>query len=1428
MADGKKKNDGFRAGFMADMLRNLEDELGIEKKRKGDSKRGRLPKKPADPKGKTESSCASPAGPAAQGTTLPEGTPSQVTAMPVIHVAQVTDEVNPRRGQVLLGIYRVESKPIKGGMGAVWRVHHTGWDVDLAMKRPHPEAFRTEAQKQNFTQECRYWMNLGLHPHIVSCYYVREIGGIPTIFSEWMENGSLESHIKGRTLYDGTAEEVQRRLLDIAIQFARGLHYAHENGLIHQDVKPDNLLLTGEWFAKVSDFGLAKARTMLSFPDAMATDPETDENATMVSPGGGRTPAYCSPEQAAAQLLTRRTDIYSWAVSVLEMYLGDKPWAHGRELTGPLVGAVCRDYFDMCTERPVPEALQELLAKCMETDPDDRPQNFSEVEDTLLKIYRDETGSRYPLPEAKGARDTADSLNNKAISHLDLGEEEEAAALLESCARLHHFDGTLNLALYRWRKGLVSDKYFFHTLDDLENPFWERRDELASIRKQIYLEACGMPQAPVFRLVTPQGFDGASLSSIRVIDGKLLAVVRKRWRDGNEYYYVCHFDVDTGALLQQYPWDHEQPGIPCPDNRNNANLFDGGRLMYLDSGRTGERAVFDVISQRRVHEYDDHSFGADRFVTRSFSIDRVFTGKGEILPDFMDGIPMVGKKTDGDRVYEIIRAATWKPCARVAARELTWLKDAQFLIRTARDTFLLYDAEKNSALLLFSRGRQDGQTVLKDSSKKIVVIPNDARNSRIYEYRPGCFVLRIYGRFFTLPDLQEPETGSFRERAVPEPRTASMNYKPYEFIVKEVLSERSLLTLQIPVLPKLNGKMNTIYRLLKDRSGGYALVYHAEHQVAWAVTHIDFCPSHTQQLRYRISKPVTTAVVQKWDYVDQQRLSEFRSAQRGNSLRDMIAVYRDAVFDDHTGYETLHTMNTVLSSCCMKFRLLYAIGAPDGYFRESYVPSVFKEMKEKRAFSPTGRRYVTCEDDRLKLWEYPSGKCLSTFNPRLLSNPCDDTYAMKSLCMGRKDEIYISYTCFRSQNGGYEKDYRVACLGNNFDRDETVLLLPGGEQSRIFLLGTAEDNRYLLLCRDDGKIPNTVSLELLDLDSREVVSGFVINDIVREGEAFLCNDTLSMLSGKKGAIELLWDYEPFPLEMTASDTQAPISFQIENGTLIRYFGEAGKDSVIIPYGITEIGPEAFKGCELIRSVTIPDGVRVIGDEAFWGCSRLEEVRIHSSTLEHIGKAAFAACVKLENFNMIDSRLRTVSEKLFSGSRKLQKIELPKGIREIGASAFAYSGLKAINLPFSMKKIGKEAFAHSELERLLLPEGLTSLGEGAFMSCSLTAVRIPVSVDTLPENIFDNCRKLEIVENEGSIRTIGSNAFHYCVRLRSVQVAPGTSIDLNSIFGDTLELAKRQPAGVVSITEPTPIHAYIRDPYQNRKVSLYNVTFVPAQ
>ena len=390
-------------------------------------------------------------------------------------------------GDLLLDTYRVESEAFQGGMGAVWRVHHTGWNVDLAMKRPKPQAFRTEEQKDNFTAECRYWMDLGLHPNIVSCYYVREIEGVPTIFSEWMDKGSLESHIKDGTLYKGSAKDVQERLLDISIQFARGLRFAHENKLIHQDVKPDNLLLADNWTAKISDFGLARARTVLTFLEGDATVLDNDPEATMVSPSGGRTPAYCSPEQASGQLLTKRTDIYSWAVSVLEMYLGFKPWAHGRDLTGPLVGYAREAYFDMCVERPLPEALQKLLAQCLEPNPDDRLSDFSVVESELVSLYAELIGEEYRRPAPATASVTADYFNNRALSYLDLGEFENAMACWDQALNLDpgHRASVFNRTLALYRKEQLMPWEAEAALDAIQDQ-GERDHLIAALEREIH------------------------------------------------------------------------------------------------------------------------------------------------------------------------------------------------------------------------------------------------------------------------------------------------------------------------------------------------------------------------------------------------------------------------------------------------------------------------------------------------------------------------------------------------------------------------------------------------------------------------------------------------------------------------------------------------------------------------------------------------------------------------------------------------------------------------------------------------------------------------------------------------------------------------------------------------------------------------------
>ena len=122
-------------------------------------------------------------------------------------------------GDPILNTYKVTSEAIHGGMGSVWRGHHNGWDVDLAMKRPQPRYFAegSDDSKEEFIAECENWINLGLHPGIVSCYYVRDISGVPSIFSEWMDGGSLRDRIRDGSLYEGLEQEVQERILSIAI-----------------------------------------------------------------------------------------------------------------------------------------------------------------------------------------------------------------------------------------------------------------------------------------------------------------------------------------------------------------------------------------------------------------------------------------------------------------------------------------------------------------------------------------------------------------------------------------------------------------------------------------------------------------------------------------------------------------------------------------------------------------------------------------------------------------------------------------------------------------------------------------------------------------------------------------------------------------------------------------------------------------------------------------------------------------------------------------------------------------------------------------------------------------------------------------------------------------------------------------------------------
>jgi WD40 repeat protein/serine/threonine protein kinase len=351
-------------------------------------------------------------------------------------------------GDVILDLYEVREVFTSGGMGLVYRVRHRGWNLDLAVKCPRPEYFRHEQDKENFEREAETWVKLGLHPHTVACYYVRRVGGIPHVFAEYVGGGSLTEWIRSRRLYAGGPKKALERILDIAIQFAWGLHHAHEQGLVHRDVKPGNVLLTTSGIAKVTDFGMARARGVTG--ELAAAEGEQSQLVT----AGGLTPAFCSPEQVRGELVSRKTDVWSWGVSVLEMFTGGATWTAGYLASGAL-----RDYLAGGRDAPhlprMPPRLADLLERCFRAEPGERPDDMMEIGTLLQVTYEESTGTPHGREPPLSAQALADSLNNRAVSLLDLKKQDEAEPLWEEAlaADPQHPECTYNLGLSRWRGG---------------------------------------------------------------------------------------------------------------------------------------------------------------------------------------------------------------------------------------------------------------------------------------------------------------------------------------------------------------------------------------------------------------------------------------------------------------------------------------------------------------------------------------------------------------------------------------------------------------------------------------------------------------------------------------------------------------------------------------------------------------------------------------------------------------------------------------------------------------------------------------------------------------------------------------------------------------------------------------------------------------
>ena len=273
--------------------------------------------------------------------------------------------------------YEILAELDQGAFGAVYMAHDGHLDKVVAVKQ------LTNADPKVLRDEARILSELR-HENIVGFRQLFPEDGQWFMVMDYVKGGSLAKWIRDKRLYEGDPKGALERMLSFAIQFAEGLGFAHRHGVIHQDVKPGNVLIdvsvepTG--VAKVSDFGLAKARAQ-----AQLQQPQVGQQGILVSVGG-MTPAYCSPEQYGREALTARTDVWSWAVTVLEMFAGGVRWQHGTAAREALEAYSKLGGVDDLGIPPMPEAVARLLKNCLAQKPTSRPQ-MRDVAAGLKAIY---------------------------------------------------------------------------------------------------------------------------------------------------------------------------------------------------------------------------------------------------------------------------------------------------------------------------------------------------------------------------------------------------------------------------------------------------------------------------------------------------------------------------------------------------------------------------------------------------------------------------------------------------------------------------------------------------------------------------------------------------------------------------------------------------------------------------------------------------------------------------------------------------------------------------------------------------------------------------------------------------------------------------------------------------------------------------------
>lgn len=279
-----------------------------------------------------------------------------------------------------LGKYQIEKVVGRGGMGIVLKGYDTELNRTVAIKVLAPHLASNGTARQRFAREARAAAAV-VHDHVVAIHGIEASGDLPYLVMPFIGGEPLQKHIDQH----GALEAID--IVRIAMQIASGLSAAHEQGLVHRDVKPANIMLeNGFGRVRITDFGLARAAD--------------DASITRTGLVAG-TPHYMSPEQANGDAVDQRSDLFSLGSVMYSMATGRTPFRAAGTMA--VLNAIChkqqQSVQDINTK--IPRPLDEVITRLLKKQPDQRYESATELR-TLLAEYLAHLQDplRRPLPKS--------------------------------------------------------------------------------------------------------------------------------------------------------------------------------------------------------------------------------------------------------------------------------------------------------------------------------------------------------------------------------------------------------------------------------------------------------------------------------------------------------------------------------------------------------------------------------------------------------------------------------------------------------------------------------------------------------------------------------------------------------------------------------------------------------------------------------------------------------------------------------------------------------------------------------------------------------------------------------------------------------------------------------------------------------------------